>query len=547
MTAVSAADLRSALSLPASAQGPSQPRKSQTHGPKKPDGISRELYALIGPSAPSLAANLAKPRLKQKPNFGARGIVKWEWKPFRNHARSDSLQLCHWAKANEPDTEYSFAKYNVQLTRYTYSEEEYTGLLDDKEWSKEETDYLFNIVHEYDLRWYVIHDRYDFPKGLKLYKDLKDRYYSCCRKLIRSRPWSGDEASKSQLLNSYQFDKEREKMRKNYIASLEERTPEEIAEEEALFIELKRLEQNERKFRKERDELLRTLLGIDSGLPDIVAEEEGPTALSADNLKKKKKGAADTEGPLTPTNIIALGAPAPKRMQSIKSGVYDEKHCIMRVEPPVTNTTKTTHVPVHLRSFKLPVPKATIAPKVSQALAEVGLAHSRLVMPTRENCAKFESVLEATTALIETKKIVDKVEQDIRVLKARLGLRESEGADGEGKESTAMDVDEAKDDPGTVREVEVEGRAQSVVSTKSGRSRKQVCTSTPALRLNWMELCSRVVRCQYLRSIHLHLLGWAQKDKKGVELRGSLVYEHVFTHSGIDSDMSATNPRFVHP
>lgn len=38
-------------------------------------------------------------------------------------------------------------------------------------------------------------------------KDLKDRYYSCCRKLIRNREWAGEEANKSQLLNSYQFDK----------------------------------------------------------------------------------------------------------------------------------------------------------------------------------------------------------------------------------------------------------------------------------------------------------------------------------------------------
>ena len=95
----------------------------------------------------------------------------------------------------------------------------------DSEWSKDETDYLFNIVHEYDLRWYVIHDRYDFPGGparaievrsygifrylwgMNRQKDLKDRYYSCCRKLIRSRPCSGDDVSKSQLLNGYQFDK----------------------------------------------------------------------------------------------------------------------------------------------------------------------------------------------------------------------------------------------------------------------------------------------------------------------------------------------------
>lgn len=127
-------------------------------------------------------------------------------------------------------------------------------------------------------------------------------------------------------------------------------------------------------------------------------------------------------------------------------------------------------MPVHLRSFKLPVPKPTIAPKVTQALAELGITYSRLVMPTRENCSQLESLLDATTALIETKKVVDRVEQDIRVLKARLGIRESQSADRDPKESTPMDVDESKE----VRDAEGEGRAQSVVSARSGRSRKLV-------------------------------------------------------------------------
>lgn len=35
----------------------------------------------------------------------------------------------------------------------------------DKEWTKEETDYLFELVKEYDLRWQVIADRYDFIGG----------------------------------------------------------------------------------------------------------------------------------------------------------------------------------------------------------------------------------------------------------------------------------------------------------------------------------------------------------------------------------------------
>lgn len=120
------------------------------------------------------------------------------------------------------------------------------------------------------------------------------------------------------------------------------------------------------------------------------------------------------------------------------------------------------------------MPKAAIAPKITQALAELGISHSRLVMPTRENCAHLESILEATTALVETKRVADKVDYDIQVLKNRLGMRTSLGADGDNENSgngSTMDVDETERVEG---EAEGDGRAQSVVSTRSARSRKHV-------------------------------------------------------------------------
>jgi hypothetical protein len=40
----------------------------------------------------------------------------------------------------------------------------YTSRLD-HEWSREETDYLFKLVKEYDSRFYVVADRYEFPEG----------------------------------------------------------------------------------------------------------------------------------------------------------------------------------------------------------------------------------------------------------------------------------------------------------------------------------------------------------------------------------------------
>ena len=79
--------------------------------------------------------------------------------------------------------DYPFAKYNVPQQSYAYSAEEYNNFLQglfpfaaphflthvwtgtDDNWSKEETDYLFSLVQEYDQRFYVIFDRYEFAGG----------------------------------------------------------------------------------------------------------------------------------------------------------------------------------------------------------------------------------------------------------------------------------------------------------------------------------------------------------------------------------------------
>ena len=36
----------------------------------------------------------------------------------------------------------------------------------DPEWSKEETDYLFETIEDYDSRFLIVHDRYEFPGGV---------------------------------------------------------------------------------------------------------------------------------------------------------------------------------------------------------------------------------------------------------------------------------------------------------------------------------------------------------------------------------------------
>ena len=120
---------------------------------------------------------------------------------------------------------------------------------------------------------------------------------------------------------------DKETLRKQYVASLENRTPEQIAEEDALYLELEKLKENERRFKKERDELLRTLCGIESGLPDIPVDDEGLAGTALDTKKKKKgvAGSVEPQTPVTPSasNVIALPQAQPKK-SSAKSAAYGE-------------------------------------------------------------------------------------------------------------------------------------------------------------------------------------------------------------------------------
>ena len=257
---------------------------------------------------------------------------------------------------------------------------------------------------------------------------------------------------------------ERELTRKQYLRSLENRTPEQIAEEEALYLELKRLEQTERQFKKDRDDLLRTLLGIESGLSDIQLGDDSTLhgLSSMPEIKKSRKrigSMMDLDSPSTPSSSSIQQ----RRIPSIKNAAYgvlphvssippltsslDAQHCITRTDHPQTTVTKASHQAAALRSYKIPTPKQAVATKVTQTLSEKGINSSRLVMPTRENLLHLESLIDAATLLLEIKKNVDRVEHEIRHTKARV-LRRDEQLGGENGE-TPMDVDQentAEDD-----------------------------------------------------------------------------------------------------
>ena len=72
-------------------------------------------------------------------------------------------------------------------------------------------------------------------------------------------------------------------------------------------------------------------------------------------------------------------------------------------------------------------------------LAELGIPVN-LAMPTAQTVAKYEQLAQDIQALLETRKVLEKVENEIRVQEAQEALR----AEGGGKRSASVMSDVSK-------------------------------------------------------------------------------------------------------
>lgn len=79
--------------------------------------------------------------------------------------------LHHWIKVKETDEPYPFARFNRKVEIIRYTNEEYdqaikllnskpSGQLANTDWTKEETDHLFDLCEQFSLRFIVIADRF---------------------------------------------------------------------------------------------------------------------------------------------------------------------------------------------------------------------------------------------------------------------------------------------------------------------------------------------------------------------------------------------------
>ena len=73
---------------------------------------------------------------------------------------TDDLVPKHWVKiTGVPD--YRYAKFNKQVKMLQYTDEEYAQHFStDETWTRQDTDHLFDLCRQFDLRFALVADRW---------------------------------------------------------------------------------------------------------------------------------------------------------------------------------------------------------------------------------------------------------------------------------------------------------------------------------------------------------------------------------------------------
>uniref|UniRef100_A0AAF5DGG6 DNA methyltransferase 1-associated protein 1 n=1 Tax=Strongyloides stercoralis TaxID=6248 RepID=A0AAF5DGG6_STRER len=292
--------------------------------------------------------------------FSKQRCQKWVFKEFTNPARTDGLALKHWIKEsqfkkNEP---YVFAKLDKHVNIPTYTDIEYTRHLHEQKWTRQETDHLFDLCRRFDLKWYIIHDRWeifkngDDKKKTKSLVDMKARYYNVLNWLNAARDLN---------VPPIRYDDDHEKKRKKQLTLLMNRTKEQIEEEEELLMELKKIEARKRE-RERRAQDLQKLIRSNESNPNSPAINSAALSPLATMPKKKiqtKNSIATTNRTIATTpKILPQIPPVSFDFPSIRwpefKGVGVHARSAEQKLPSSIGTKKTANIDKIFLHLKLP-------------------------------------------------------------------------------------------------------------------------------------------------------------------------------------------------
>lgn len=542
-------DVRDVLNLPTDGLAP-RPSKKQKVAVPKPSlkGLAREVQNLGGDTPIAIVPEVSLYKKRRLAN--RKPAAKWELRPFKNSAREDgTLILKHWRRkteaepdqvngdANEgenagaaaaengepsgpkePEMEDSaFAKFDVKIQLWEYTDEQYNAKLQSDEWTKDETDYLMQLVKDFDLRWPLIWDRYEYspkppPEDVEMngantavvplpkprtMEDLKARYYEVQVKIMEvQKPMKYMTQSEWDLHNlMLSFNPEQERQRKKFALASMSRSKDEAKEEESLLIEVKRIMARAERFNEERRELYQRLdyphsdqdisaFKGSAGLNNLLAH------LQTQSQAKKRKPIAGPEG-ASPAGQGPNGQPSsavseapPSRRESIAAQSAGHRESIGAEKPTPVGNKKGQPPPERRKLseyeeqiYGVSAPERLSSgptfryervnklfshksgqqqQRIQNVLNELEIP-VRLNMPTATVVAEYEKLVVAVTQLVDLRKQRDKSDGEVKVEEAKRAER--------AKAKSTLGLDGANDEPPT----EKDGGAETTTEISSAK------------------------------------------------------------------------------
>ncbi|KAG8528085.1 uncharacterized protein KY384_007001 [Bacidia gigantensis] len=501
-------DARDMMGLPTAAPPKPAPTKAPKPKVKGPSGMAREVLDLNFEGAPPIS--IVAPKFKEKPKLPFKPR-RWEQKPFMNSARKDGFILRHWRRegeaptnvtglpatpadsnaASEMDTDDKgtsgiedsrWTKYNVKVARPQYSQEEYVTHLKNEDWSKEETDYLLDLATDFDLRWVIVGDRYEYISSTspqdqtsgtvevdqpepqaksRTTEDLKARYYTVAAKCMTLRtPLSSMNPTEFDTHEKMtKYEPKREALRKQYAEKLFRRSPEEAHEEELLLKELSRIVINQEKLYQDRKALYdrleaprpinpaaahasTTVYQSSQGLHQLMQSMMQQQRIRETERREKRRATLgiDTENA---NSQNALDGRAQRGSIGSASTMHDKRQSHPTPQHrPLTHSERakfgvsypqerlTSGVQFrHERVVKASQAKSAVqTSRINDALAELGIP-PRLSMPTAKVVTEYERLIEGVKTLVEVRKLKEKVEGEIKIWEHQKMLADGGGED----------------------------------------------------------------------------------------------------------------------
>ncbi|XP_058199441.1 SWR1-complex protein 4 isoform X1 [Rhododendron vialii] len=368
-------DAKDILGLPKTPLPLPQEKKSrpQKDSQRKPDGISREVYALTGGLAPLMPA-IDIAQLKRRIQSENEKIT-WQWLPFTNSARKDTLQLYHWVRvvnAVPPTGDYSFAKYNKSVDLVKYTDEEYEKYLTDPMWTKKDTDQLFDLCERFDLRFVVIADRFSSSRTVE---ELKDRYYSVCRAILLARAASPGDVSGHPLVKE-PYNVSHEIDRKRALSMVLSQTKQQERKDAEVLAEAKRI----------TDSRMAARSAEESELPvtSNIGPEGTERAIVAVDTASPSSSAQFASGNVTPPTSMAESASVTASLRVLR--VYTRTYALDQMVQAATSSAG-------LRTIK----------RVEQTLQDLGV-NLKPKVPTKAVCAEHLELRKEILTLLNLQK-----------------------------------------------------------------------------------------------------------------------------------------------